>query len=168
VKHFGKNPSLNLGIGGDRTENILWRLDHGALDGVSPKVIVLMIGVNNAPLVSANDVPATAVAHGMKLCVESLRLHCPDSHLVVLKILPAFDPTAASGQVIGEINTAFSSFDWKGNTGIDVLDLQPDFTRGDGSLKTELYSDGHLHLSPAGYEVIAARLRAAISTRLDP
>ncbi|MFN9913620.1 MAG: GDSL-type esterase/lipase family protein, partial [Pirellulaceae bacterium] len=140
---------------------------HGALDGVSPKVIVLMIGVNNAPLVSANDVPATAVAHGMKLCVESLRLHCPDSHLVVLKILPAFDPTAASGQVIGEIKTAFSSYDWQDTPEIELLDLYPDFTRADGSLKTELYSDGHLHLSPAGYEIIAARLRASISTRLD-
>ena len=166
-KHFGKTQSLNLGIGGDRTESILWRLDHGALDGTSPKVIVLMIGVNNAPLVSGNGVPAAAVAHGMKLCIESLRLHCPDSHLVVLKILPAFDPAEASGQVIGEINTAFSSFDWQDTPGIELLDLYPDFTWADGSLITELYSDGHLHLSPAGYEIIAARLRASISTRLD-
>jgi lysophospholipase L1-like esterase len=126
-----------------------------------------MIGVNNAPLVSGNGVPAAAVAHGMKLCIESLRLHCPDSHLVVLKILPAFDPAEASGQVIGEINTAFSSFDWQDTPEIELLDLYPDFTRADGSLKTELYSDGHLHLSPAGYEIIAARLRASISTRLD-
>ena len=59
-KHFGDQKTVNLGIGGDRIESILWRLDHGALDGASPKVIVLMIGVNNAPLVFANGVPAAS------------------------------------------------------------------------------------------------------------
>ena len=63
-KHFGELKTINLGIGGDRIENILWRLDHGALDGASPKVIVLMIGVNNAPLVQANGVPATGAPVG--------------------------------------------------------------------------------------------------------
>lgn len=55
-KHFGDTKTVNLGIGGDRMEHILWR-SITALDGVSPKIIILMIGVNNSPLVKANGVP---------------------------------------------------------------------------------------------------------------
>jgi lysophospholipase L1-like esterase len=99
-KHFGGMKTVNLGIGGDRMEHILWRLDHGALDGASPKVIVLMIGVNNAPLVQANGVPVTAAAHGIKLCIENLRLRCPQSQIVLVKILPAFDPSLCTPEAV--------------------------------------------------------------------
>ncbi len=96
-KHFSAQKTVNLGIGGDRMEHILWRLDHGALEGVSPKFIVLMIGVNNAPLVHANGVPVSAAAQGIKLCVDNLRLRCPQSQIVLIKVLPAFDPSKEVG-----------------------------------------------------------------------
>jgi len=98
-KHFANHKTVNLGIGGDRTESILWLLDHGVLDNVSPKAIVLMIGVNNANGVQSNGVPVAAAVEGIRLCVANLRLRCADSAIVLVKILPAFDPSKA-GQFV--------------------------------------------------------------------
>jgi thiol-disulfide isomerase/thioredoxin/lysophospholipase L1-like esterase/tetratricopeptide (TPR) repeat protein len=158
-KHFGDKKTVNLGIGGDRMENVLWRLDHGALDGVSPKVIVLMIGVNNAPLVEANGVPVSAAAQGLKLCVDNLRIRCPQSRIVLVKILPAFNPAGGVGAKISEINAALDGFKLDADGNVQVLDLWKSFTNEDGTLKTALYSDGHLHLGPAGYEALAQGLK---------
>ncbi|NBR86101.1 MAG: hypothetical protein EBS84_12970 [Proteobacteria bacterium] len=162
-KHFGDKKAVNLGIGGDRMENILWRLDHGALDGASPKIIVLMIGVNNAPLVQANGVPVAAAAHGIKLCVENLRLRCPQSQIVLVKILPAFNPAQEVGARVREINAALDTLKLDADAQVRVVDLGKEFTNRDGTLKTELYSDGHLHLGPQGYEVFASKLRPVLA-----
>jgi lysophospholipase L1-like esterase len=162
-KHFGDKKTVNLGIGGDRMESILWRLDHGALDGASPKVIVLKIGVNNAPLVFANGAPATSAAHAIKLCIENLRMRCPKSQIVLVKILPAFDPAKEVGAKVREINTALDALKLDADANVHVLDLWSEFTHPDGTLKTALYSDGHLHLGPAGYEVFAGKLKPALN-----
>ena len=167
-KYFGELKTVNLGIGGDRIENILWRLDHGALDGASPKVIVLMIGVNNAPLVQANGVPATSAAQGIRLCIENLRMRCPQSQIVLTKILPAFDPSKEVGAKVREINDALEGLKLEADAHVRVLDLWKDFANADGTLKTELYSDQHLHLGPAGYEVLAARLKPVVAKLTDP
>ncbi|MCX7006200.1 MAG: GDSL-type esterase/lipase family protein, partial [Kiritimatiellaeota bacterium] len=165
-KQFGGLKTVNLGIGGDRVENILWRLDHGALDGASPKVIVLKVGVNNAPLVFANGVPAASVAQGLKLCVENLRLRCPQSQIVLVKILPAFNPTKEVGAKVREINAALAALKLDADAHVHVLDLWSHFTNPDGTLKTALYSDQHLHLGPAGYEVFAAKLKPVVDSLL--
>ena len=161
-KHFGTMKTVNLGIGGDRMEHILWRLDHGALDGASPKVIVLMIGVNNAPLVFGNGVPVTAAAHGIKLCVENLHLRCPQSQIILVKILPAFNPSKEVGAKVREINAMLYTLKLDADANVHVLDLWSDFTNGDGTLKSELYSDQYLHLGPAGYEALAGKLKPAV------
>ena len=165
-KHFSDKKTVNLGIGGDRMESILWRLDHGALDGASPKVVVLMIGVNNAPLVQANGVPVAAAAHGIKLCIENLRLRCPQSQIVLVKILPAFDPSKEVGAKVREMNAGLDALKLDADAKVHVLDLWSDFTNADGTLKTELYSDKHLHLGPAGYEVFASKLKPTVDSLL--
>jgi beta-glucosidase len=166
-KHFVGKQTVNLGIGGDRMENILWRLDHGALDGTSPKVIVLKIGVNNAPLVFANGAPAATAAHGIKLCIENLRMRCPKSQIVLVKILPAFDPTKEAGKAVVDINACLDVLKLDQDPQVHILDLWKDFTNADGTLKTELYSDKHLHLGDAGYEAFAARLRKIVEPLLE-
>ena len=165
-KQFGGLKAVNLGIGGDRMEHILWRLDHGALDGAAPRVIVLKIGVNNAPLIKANGVPVETAAQGIKLCVENLRLRCPQSQIIVVKILPAFDPGKEVGATVKEINVALDALRLDGDTQVRVIDLAADFTHADGSLKSELYSDKYLHLNLAGYEVFAAKLKVAVEAAL--
>ena len=76
---------LNLGYGGDRTQNVLWRLDHGELDGVDAKVLVLMIGTNNNT--SSNTVPAN-VAAGIGAILDKVRLKMPETKVLLLPIFP--------------------------------------------------------------------------------
>lgn len=166
-RSFDGRKVVNLGIGGDRIENILWRLDHGALDGASPKVIVLMIGVNNAPLVFANGVPAMRVAQGIKLCLDNLRLRCSASQIILLKVLPAFDPTKETGKAVVDINKAIDQAALDADPRVHILDLTGDFTHPDGTLKTELYSGDNLHIGPAGYEVLAEKLKPLVDQLLD-
>lgn len=165
-KHFGDRKTVNLGIGGDRVENILWRLDHGALDGASPRVIVLMIDVNNAPLVFANGAPAVTAAHGIKLCIENLRMRCPKSQIVLVKTLPAFNPAKEVGAQVKNINTALDTLKLDADANVHLLDFGSEFTNADRTLKTALYSDGHLHLGPAGYEVFAGKLKPLVDKLL--
>ena len=165
-KQFSGLKAVNLGIGGDRMEHILWRLDHGALEGASPKVIVLKIGVNNAPLIKANGVPVETAAKGIQLCVENLRLRCPQSQIIVVKILPAFDPSKEVGATVREVNVALDTLKLEADPQVHVIDVAADFTHADGSLKSELYSDKYLHLNLAGYEVFAAKLKVAVDAAL--
>jgi beta-glucosidase len=164
--YFGSSKTVNLGIGGDRMEHILWRLDHGALDGVSPGVIVLMVGVNNAPLIQANGVPVASAVRGIQLCIENLRMRCPQSRIVLVQIIPAFDPEKEIGAKVREINAGLAALQLESDPQVRVLDLWQDFTNADGTLKAALYSDKHLHLSAAGYEVFAAKLKPAVEKLL--
>lgn len=161
-KHFSNRTTVNLGIGGDRTESVLWRLDHGAVHGASPKTIVLMIGVNNANGVQANGVPVSSAVEGIRLCVANLRQRCPSSQIVLIRLLPAFDPTQEVGAKVQEINGGLDSLNLESDPQVRVLDLWSEFTNADGTIKTEFYSDGHLHLSPAGYEELAGKLASVI------
>jgi len=163
-RRFAGHETVNLGIGGDRIENILWRLDHGALDGASPRVVVLMIGVNNAPLVFANGASAAAAAQGIGLCVQSIRRQCPAARIVVVKVLPAFDPSREVGAKVREINAAVDALHLDAAADVHVLDLWREFTDSDGRLDTALYADGHLHLNDAGYEVLARGLEPLVAS----
>jgi hypothetical protein len=127
----------DLGIGGDRMESILWRLDHGALDGASPKVIVLMIGVNSAPLGFANGAPATSAAHGITLCLENLRLRCPQSQIILVKILPAFDPRKEVGKAVVDINTALDALNLGSVRSTGLERYAPRCRRGEQGRRTE-------------------------------
>src|SRR3954451_16101873 len=80
---YGKRNAVNLGIGGDRTQHVLWRLDHGNIDGIHPKLAVLMIGTNNS---STNT--SEQIAEGVKLIVEKLRAKLPNTKVLVLGIFP--------------------------------------------------------------------------------
>jgi len=162
-KHFGTAKTVNAGIGGDRTESVLWRLEHGLLDGVIPKAVVLMIGVNNAPHVAANGVPPEAVAQGIKLCVDNVRLKAPTAHVVVVKVVPAFAPDSAVHRGILATNAALDALDLPKDDHVQVVDAGKGFYAADGTLNTAAYSDGHLHLSPVGYGLLADALAPALA-----
>jgi lysophospholipase L1-like esterase len=82
---WGKYHALNLGYGGDRTENVLWRLQHGEIDGIAPKVAVMMIGTNNTG--HRHEAPELIYA-GIKRDIQEIRKHLPHTKILLLAIFP--------------------------------------------------------------------------------
>ena len=72
--YYAHRKALNLGIGGDRTQHVLWRLDHGNLEGIHPKVAVIMIGTNNS---KDDRNTATEMVDGVRAVVAKLRSSIP-------------------------------------------------------------------------------------------
>jgi lysophospholipase L1-like esterase len=84
-KYYGNRKAMNAGIGGDRTQHVLWRMDHGNIDGIHPKLCVLMIGTNNS---NGKDNTAEEIADGIKAIVNELREKLPDTKILLLAIFP--------------------------------------------------------------------------------
>jgi len=159
-KHFPTLKAVNIGIGGDKTQNILWRLDHGGVEGLQPKAIVLMIGNNN--MFFTPETGIEAAAKGIKMCVRNLREKFPDASLVLAKILPAHAPGNRFHDDIKKTNLALDALKLDADTKVRVFDLTADFTNADGTIKKELFTPDNIHLSPAGYAVYAQRLKALL------
>lgn len=162
-KHFPELKAVNIGIGGDKTQNVLWRLDHGGVDGLEPRAIVLMIGNNNMFFTAETGVEAAA--KGIEMCARNLREKFPAARLVVVKILPAHAPGNAFYEDIRKTNAALDELKLERDPKVRVLDLTSDFINADGTLKKDLYTSDHIHLSPAGYAVYAAKLRPPLEMR---
>lgn len=157
-RRFSAYQSLNLGIQGDTTENILWRLDHGAMDGLSPRVIVLLIGTNNKP----NPKTRQIVGQGVKLCVQNLRARFPEAQIIFVKTLPV------ATEDMMRFNDHLDSLGFTADSKLQILDIWDDLVLPDGSTDTDLYADGNLHLSEAGYDIYASRLEPLIKQALSP
>ena len=160
-KHLGRYSAVNIGIGGDKTQNVLWRLDHGGVDGLEPKCIVLMIGNNN--MFFTRETGIEPAASGVKACVENLRRKFPTVPIVVVKILPAHEPGNAFYEDIKKTNAALDQLKLGSQPGITVLDLTSDFTIAEGRLNKELLTPDNVHLSTAGYDIYAQRLSPLIA-----
>jgi beta-glucosidase len=156
-KNFPGLKAVNLGIGGDKTQNVLWRLDHGGAEGLQPKAIVLMIGNNNMFFTSETGIEAAA--RGIQMCVRNLREKFPETPIIVAKILPAHSPGNRFYEDIKKTNAALDALNLSTGAHVQVLDLWNDFTNADGSIQKELFTADQIHLSPAGYSVYAARLK---------
>jgi lysophospholipase L1-like esterase len=147
-EHFGQYKTANFGIGGDRTQHVLWRIENGELDGIKPKLTVLMIGTNN----SASD-PAEKIASGVEKIVKELRAKT-GGKVLLLAIFPrGADPkdekVAKQRGVIDAVNAQIKKLDDGKN--VRYLDIASSFLEPDGTLKKEIMPD-YLHLSKEGYE----------------
>jgi lysophospholipase L1-like esterase len=162
-KHFPNLKAINIGIGGDKTQNVLWRLDHGGGDGLQPKAIVLMIGNNNMFFTPETGIEAAAL--GIQMCVKNLREKFPEATIIVAKILPAHTPGNRFYEDIKKTNSALDPLKLDSDPKVKVLDLWSDFTHADGTIKNDLFTPDNIHLSPAGYEVYAERLKRFLSVQ---
>jgi lysophospholipase L1-like esterase len=156
-KHFPDLKAVNIGIGGDKTQNVLWRLDHGGVEGLQPKAIVLMIGNNNMFFTPETGFEAAAL--GIQMCVKNLREKFPNAALIVAKILPAHAPGNRFYEDIKKTNAALDPLKLDSDPNVRVLDLWSDFTNADGTIKKDLFTPDNIHLSLAGYAVYAGRLK---------
>lgn len=156
-KHFPDLKAINIGIGGDKTQNVLWRLDHGGVDGLQPKVIVLMIGNNN--IFFTPETGIEPAAKGIEMCVKNLRDKFPRTLIIAAKILPAHQPGNRFYEDIKKTNAAFDTLKVESDTKLRVLDLWNDFVNADGTLKKDLFTSDNIHLTPLGYAMYAAKLK---------
>jgi platelet-activating factor acetylhydrolase IB subunit beta/gamma len=163
-KHFPGLKAVNIGMGGDKTQNVLWRLDHGGVEGLQPKAIVLMIGNNN--MFFTPETGIEAAAKGIAMCVKNLREKFPAAAIIVAKILPAHAPGNRFYEDIKKTNLALDALHLDRDPKVRVLDLWSDFTSADGTLKRALFTPDNIHLSPAGYEHYAGKLQPLLEKLL--
>ena len=160
-KHFGNRKTVNIGIGGDKTQNVLWRLDHGGVEGLEPKLVVLMIGNNNCFFTPETGIEPAA--KGIKACAENLREKFPKAPVVVVKVLPAHAPGNAFYEDIKKINAALDGLKLDADPMVRLLDLTTDFVNADGTLKKDLFSPDSIHLTQeGGYELYATKLKPLV------
>src|SRR5205823_1048786 len=97
----------DFGWGADRIENILWRLENGELDGVNPKVIVILAGTNNVGRAPGDDTKIADVTAGMKALVALCRKKAPGATIILTAIFPRNDNPAVM-PTINRINENFA------------------------------------------------------------
>jgi len=158
-REFEPLKAANFGIGGDRTQHVLWRLQNGELDGIRPKVVVLMIGTNNS---NGNDNTAEEIAEGIIAIVHEIHKRSPHTRVLLLGIFPrntAKTPEANKEQMdkIRKVNALISKLDDGGKT-VKYLDIGHHFLAPDGSIPRDIMPD-QLHLSPKGYEIWARAIK---------
>jgi lysophospholipase L1-like esterase len=147
----------NFAWGGDRTENMLWRLMNGELRDVNPRVIVIQGGTNNIGGQSGSPERAGAIVAGIEAIVEECRAQAPDATIVLTGIFPRSEPGVIAE--IEQINRRLAEY--ANERDLHFIDIN-DRLAADGLLRPEMSSDG-LHLSLAGYEVWASALQPILT-----
>ena len=150
-KYYVPMKAINFGIGGDRTENIIYRLQNGELDGITPKVMMLLIGTNNT---SKGD-SAQDIAKGIKTIIEIVQKKSPATKVLLLGVYPRGkdpkDPTTVKYRAnIKEVNEIIAKYDDGKN--VKYLYFGDKFLAADGSIPVEMMKDA-LHLTTAGYQI---------------
>ena len=163
-KSFHGWNAADFGWGGDRTENILWRLENGELDGVNPKVIVLLAGTNNVGKEPGDDARIADVIRGLKAIVDSCRQKAPASTIVLTAIFPRNDNPAVV-PTIERINANLAKM--ADGKAVRFLDVNAKLADANGVLFEGMMVDG-LHPSLKGYEVWAAGLKPILAELLGP
>jgi len=156
---------LNLGFGWDRTQNVLWRLDHGELDGLHPRMVVINIGTNNtSETENARMNTASEIVEGIEAICRRVRSKIPNVKILVMAIFPREkDPASARRILINEINKQLVNFTTLKE--ISFLDAGPKMLKADGTFVEGMMLD-FTHPSEKGYNIWADALRPVIQTEL--
>ena len=159
-KYYGKRKCLNLGVGGDRTQHVLWRLERGQLDGVKPKVAVLMIGTNNS---NRDDNSEADILEGVQLVVKRIRERLPKTKIIVVGIFPRGQTFSTQRGKILQVNQALAKL--ADGKMIYYIDFGSQLIETDGSISKAVMPD-HLHLSERGYVIWAAAIEPKLKKLL--
>jgi len=159
--------AANFGWGGDKTQNILWRLQNGELDGVNPKVVVLMAGTNNvgnATPIGDIEQRTTDVFRGIAAVVTEIRKRAPAARLVITGITPRNDNFAVMPIINGANQKIAGLADGKS---IRYVNINEQLAFNDNHLRDGMTYDG-LHLTPEAYQHWANALKPIIAEVLGP
>jgi lysophospholipase L1-like esterase len=165
-KYYAPRHAANFGIGGDRTQHVLWRMEKGELDGIKPKVVVLLIGTNNTGKEKdtgkiCNTVPETI--EGVRTVVKELRAKLPDSKILLLAIFPRGTLDNPQRAQVALINTVIAKLD--DGRMVKFLDISPKFLEADGTLSTNIMPD-LLHPNEQGYQIWAEAMKSTLDEML--
>jgi lysophospholipase L1-like esterase len=167
--YFAKFQPANFGIGGDQTQHVIWRIENGELDGIRPKVVVLMLGTNNTTVHTSDEIAAAD-----KKIVGMIREKLPEAKVLLLAIFPrgprknaegvVTDTVAADAQRRMEIITAVNQQLAKLDDGRNVrfLDINSRFLGDDGKIPSIIMPD-QLHPNAAGYQLWAEAIEPVLA-----
>lgn len=155
---FGDRKVLNMGFGWDRTQNVLWRIGHGELDGVTPKLIVIHIGTNNlAGTKNARANTPAEIAEGIQAVTLQAKAKCPAAKIVLMAVMPRGEaPDNPQQKSLDEVNALLPEV--AKTAGATLIDLKARLRGADGILTKETMPDS-LHPGEPGYAIWADALR---------
>jgi lysophospholipase L1-like esterase len=160
TRYYAPRNAVNLGIGGDRTQHVLWRFDNGNLNGLKPKAAVVMIGTNNS---NSEDNSVDQIADGVTAIVRKLREKLPQTKVLLLAIFPRSEnPSAQRGKVL-QVNQIIQKL--ADDQNVFWVDFGYKFVNGDGTIPRDLMPD-YLHLAPKGYEIWAETIEDKLAAIL--
>ncbi len=154
--------AVQFGIGGDRTENVLWRLQNGNIDGkISPKVIVLLIGTNNT---GHREQDPKETAADIKAIADTLQKRFPAAHIILNAVFPRSEKPDNKRKINDELNTLIAAYE---SDHVHYLNINDRLMKADGSLDKSIFPD-YLHLSEKGYRIWAEALIPELSKYVMP
>ncbi len=157
AQYYAKRNAVNLGISGDRTQHVLWRLDHGNVEGIHPKAAVVMIGTNNS---NGEDNTPGQIVEGVTAIVKKLREKLPQTKVVLVAIFPRSENFSAQRGKIMQINQVLHKL--ADNKDVFWADFGHRFINNDGTIPGELMPD-YLHLSKRGYAIWAEAIERLVA-----
>jgi lysophospholipase L1-like esterase len=161
--------AANFAWGGDSTQNILWRITDGELEGLSPKAIVLLAGTNNIgaiPVPQRSTAHAPEIAGGVEAIVQAMQAKAPAAAVVLTGVFPRNDGGAATLELVDAINEQLAAFAGRSER-VRYLDINAQLADSRGMLDERMSGDG-LHLNERGYEVWADALKPVLTELLGP
>lgn len=158
--HFGSLKTLNFGVYGDEIQNVLWRISQGQLEGVKPKVAIVLIGTNNS---NGHDNTAQEIVEGIQAIVNEIHKRQPGTKVLVLGIFPRGTPTSPERLKVEQVDQLLPRLD-DGKTDF-YMDIGSIFLGSDNLVSKDVVSDG-IHPSPAGYELWAKTMEPKLKELL--
>jgi beta-glucosidase len=161
-EYYAGYGGYNIGFSGDRTENVLWRFQHGEVDGINPELAILMIGTNNT---GHRQDPPECTAKGIEMILDELEQRLPDTEVLLLAIFPReASPEGELRQLNNEINNRIENL--ADGEHVHFLNINEAFLDEDGVLSEEIMPD-LLHPNEYGYQLWAEAMQAKIEELLD-
>ncbi len=164
-QYYGKRNAVNLGFGWDRTQQVLWRLENGELDGYQPKAAVLLIGTNNLTPNAVRGNTNQEIVDGIKKICETIRKKSPGTSIILTGLLPRGENPGDLYRIrVSQINRQLAKMN--GHNGISFVDIGPKLLDASGHFLPGTSYD-HIHLDEKGFAVWAAAIEPLIGKALN-